>query len=182
MTRSLHSLAAILAAVPLAMTLVNGQQPPPPVFNASQAASGAAVYAASCASCHMADLAGRNEAPQLAGNNFMNTWRNRSTKDLFEFIQSTMPPTGENLSAAQYLAVSAYILQANGAAAGEAALTATTAVPIGSIATGATPTTAAAAAPPAGRGAAGRAGGAGAAGPAAGGGRGGAPANAGPLG
>ena len=61
-----------------------------------------------------------------------------------------MPPTGENLSAAQYLAVTAYILQANGAPAGEAALTATTAVPIGSIATGATPTAAAAAAPPAG--------------------------------
>ena len=48
----------------------------------------------------MPDLAGRNEAPQLAGNNFMNTWRNRTTRDLFEFIQSTMPPTGENLSAA----------------------------------------------------------------------------------
>jgi len=121
MKRSLLSLAACLAAAPLAMTLVAspepgaGQQPPPPVFNASQAASGTTVYAASCASCHMADLGGRNEAPQLAGNNFMSAWRNRSTKDLFEFIQSTMPPTGENLSAAQYLAVTAYILQANGA-------------------------------------------------------------------
>jgi alcohol dehydrogenase (cytochrome c) len=191
MRRSRLTLAACLSAAPLAMTLFAspeagqgpGQQPPPPVFNASQAASGATVYAASCASCHMADLAGRNEAPQLAGNNFMNTWRNRSTKDLFEFIQSTMPPTGENLSAAQYLAVAAYILQANGAPAGEAALTATTAVPIGAIATGATPTAAAAAAPPAGRGGAGAAGrGApGAAGQAPGGGRG-APANAGPLG
>jgi alcohol dehydrogenase (cytochrome c) len=191
MRRSLLSLAACLAAAPLAMTLVAspeagqgaGQQPPP-AFNASQAASGATVYAASCASCHMADLGGRNEAPQLAGNNFMSAWRNRSTKDLFEFIQSTMPPTGENLSAAQYLAVTAYILQANGAAAGEAALTATTAVPIGAIATGATPTAAAAAAPPVGRGGAGAAGrGAqGAAGQAPGAGRGGAPANAGPLG
>ena len=48
----------------------------------------------------MPDLAGRNEAPQLAGNNFMNTWRNaHDASDLFEFIQSTMPPTGENLSA-----------------------------------------------------------------------------------
>jgi len=190
MKRSLLSLAACLAAAPLAMTLVAspepgaGQQPPPPVFNASQAASGTTVYAASCASCHMADLGGRNEAPQLAGNNFMSAWRNRSTKDLFEFIQSTMPPTGENLSAAQYLAVTAYILQANGAPAGEAALSASTAVPIGAIATGATPTTAAAAAPPAGRGgaaAAGR-GAPGRAGQAPGGGRGGAPGNAGPLG
>jgi alcohol dehydrogenase (cytochrome c) len=169
MRRSFLLFAALIGAAPFAIALVaRGQQPPPPVFNASQAASGSSVYAASCASCHMADLAGRNEAPQLAGNNFMNTWRNRSTRDLFEFIQSTMPPTGENLSAAQYLAVTAYILQANGAPAGEAALTATTAVPIGSTATGATPTAAAAAAPPAGRG------------PAPG--RGGAPANAGPLG
>src|SRR4051794_41144851 len=159
----------------------SGQQPPPPVFTGSQAAAGATVYAASCASCHMADLAGRNEAPQLAGNNFLNTWRNRSTKDLFEFIQSTMPPTGENLSAAQYLAVTAYILQANGAAAGDAALTATTAVPIGSIATGATPTAAAAAATGQGAAAGGRQGAPAAAGP-GGGGRGGAAANAGPLG
>jgi len=185
MKRSVMSLTVLLGVAPLAIALVAGagQQPPPPVFNASQAASGTSVYAASCASCHMADLAGRNEAPQLAGNNFMNTWRNRSTKDLFEFIQSTMPPTGENLSAAQYLAVTAYILQANGAPAGEAALTATTAVPIGSIATGATPTAAAAAAP-AGRGAAagGRQGAPAAAGQAPGGGRGGAPANAGPRG
>ena len=42
--------------------------------------------------------------------------------DLFEYIQSTMPPTGENLSAAQYLAVTAFILQANGAPAGAQAL------------------------------------------------------------
>src|SRR5207253_210565 len=88
------------------------------------------------------------------------------------------------LSTAQYLAVTAYILQANGASGGDASLTATTAVPIGAIASGATPTTAAAAAPPAGaRGAApaGR-GGAGAPGQGPGGGRGNAAANAGPLG
>jgi len=180
--RPFLSLAALVTAAPLAIALI-AQQPAPPVYNASQAASGATVYAASCASCHMADLAGRNEAPQLAGNNFLNTWRTRSTKDLFEFIQATMPPTGENLSAAQYLAVTAYILQANGANAGEAALTPTTAVPIGTIASGATPTTAAAA-PPAGRGAppAGRQGAPAAGGQAPGGGRGGAAANAGPLG
>ena len=147
MRRSVLWLTALAGTASLGITIVTaepgrgGQQPPPPVFNASQAATGSSVYAASCASCHMADLAGRNEAPQLAGNNFMqHVAQSRSTKDLFEFIQSTMPPTGENLSAAQYLAVTAYILQANGAPAGEAALTATTAVPIGSIATGATPT------------------------------------------
>jgi alcohol dehydrogenase (cytochrome c) len=178
MKRSLLVLTACVAAVPLGIALL-AQQPAPPVYNGSQGASGATVYAASCASCHMADLAGRNEAPQLAGNNFRNTWRTRSTRDLFEFIQSTMPPTGENLAAAQYLAVTAYILQANGAAAGEAALTATTAVPIGSVATGGAVQTPAPPAVVAGRGApqTGRG-----APPGPGGGRGAAAANAGPLG
>jgi PQQ-dependent dehydrogenase (methanol/ethanol family) len=186
MRRSLLSLTALLGALPLGIAIVaaspepgrGAQQPPTAVFNGSQATAGAAVYAASCASCHMPDLAGRNEAPQLAGNNFMNTWRARSTRDLFEFIQSTMPPTGENLSAGQYLAVTAFILQANGAPAGEPSLTATTAVPIGSVATGVTQTGAALAAA-AGRGA-GPGGRQGA--PGQGGGRGGPPANAGPLG
>src|SRR5262249_57394356 len=92
---------------------------------------------ASCASCHMPDLAGRNEAPQLAGNNFMNTWRSRSTRDLFEKIQATMPPTGDTLSDDQFLAVTAFILQANGASAGAQALTATTSAAIGTVASGA---------------------------------------------
>src|SRR5471030_1451731 len=134
--RCLVLLAVLIGAAPLGIALVAGQQPPSAVVTAEQVAAGRAVYQASCASCHVADLTGRNEAPQLAGNNFMNTWRARSTRDLFEFIQSTMPPSGESLSAAQYLAVTAYILQANGASAGATAFAATTAVPIGSVATG----------------------------------------------
>ena len=106
------------------------------VFTADQAAAGRAVYQASCVSCHMPDLAGRNEAPQLAGANFMNTWRGRSTRELFEFIQSSMPPGGGDLGADQFLAVTAFILQANGAQSGAQPLTPATAVPIGSVATG----------------------------------------------
>ena len=125
------------ASIVVAFAVVSGQAPRTAVYSADQASAGASVYAASCASCHMADLAGRNEAPQLAGANFMTAWRNRSTRDLFEFIQSTMPPTGDPLRPEQYLAVTAYILQANGAAAGAEALAATTAVPIGTVASGA---------------------------------------------
>jgi alcohol dehydrogenase (cytochrome c) len=176
---TLAAMTPLLVAAPLAIALVAGPQAPSStsVFTAEQAAGGGAVYAASCASCHMADLAGRNEAPQLAGNNFRNTWRNRSTKDLFEFIQSTMPPTGETLSPAQFIAVTAFILQANGAAAGTQAFTPTTAAAIGTVATGVV-TVAQAARPaldaPAGRGQRGAG--------APVGGRGGAPATAGPLG
>ncbi len=116
---------ACLAGV---VTLV-GQQGAGP-FTADQAAAGRAVYQASCSSCHLPDLAGRNEAPQLAGANFMTAWRGRSTRELFEYVSATMPPTGANLSAEQYLAVTAFILQANGIPAGSDPLTAGTAVRI----------------------------------------------------
>lgn len=177
MTRISIVVAALGATVGL------GRQQPGGVFTAEQAAAGRAVYQANCASCHMADLAGRNEAPQLAGNNFMNTWRARTTRDLFEFTQSTMPPTGANLGVEQYLAVTAFLLQANGARPGMRPLSPTAAEPIGAVAGGAatgaaareTPTTTAGEPTPA----AGRTGGAPA--PGAGtGGRGAAPA--GPLG
>jgi mono/diheme cytochrome c family protein len=115
--RRLQPSVAVAALVLAAIAWVGAQQPAAAVYTAAQAAAGRTVYQASCASCHLPDLAGRNEAPQLAGNNFMNTWRARTTRDLFEFIQSTMPPTGETLSADQYLAVTAFILQANGARA-----------------------------------------------------------------
>src|SRR5262245_26873189 len=89
---------ALGAGIAASLIALMTAQQTPSVFTAQQAAGGRAVYTASCASCHLPDLAGRNEAPQLAGNNFRNTWRNRTTRELFEFIQSTMPPTGENLS------------------------------------------------------------------------------------
>src|SRR3954471_18474207 len=116
-------IASAAGAMAFGIVLVHAQ-PPAGVFTADQAAAGRAVYQANCASCHLPDLAGRNEAPQLAGNNFMNTWRARTARDLFEFTQSTMPPTGANLGAEQYLAVTAFILQANGAQPGTQALTA----------------------------------------------------------
>ena len=50
-----------------------------------------------------------------------------------------MPPGGPYLGAEEYLGVIAYILQQNGAPAGEAALTAATDAPIGSVATGERP-------------------------------------------
>ena len=56
------------------------------VFTAAQATAGQAVYQANCASCHLPDLAGQNEAPPLAGANFMRTWGTRTTRDLVEYM------------------------------------------------------------------------------------------------
>jgi alcohol dehydrogenase (cytochrome c) len=174
------------AAAAFTVAVVAGQQAPAAIYTADQAAAGRAVYQASCASCHLPDLAGRNEAPPLAGANFMNTWRGRTTRDLFEFIQATMPPASASLSPEQYLAVSTFLLQANGASAGAQAFTPTTAVPIGSVATGVAsasrPADTTVATPGAARGGAGQPGAQSAGAPGAGAGRGGAPANTGPLG
>ena len=119
------------------------------VFTAAQAATGRDAYQARCASCHLADLGGRNEASPLAGSSFMNVWRARSSKDLYDYIRTSMPPGGATLGAEEYLSITAFILQANGAPAGAAALTPTTAVAIGAVASGVRPTTAAPAAAPA---------------------------------
>ena len=174
---------ALAFAAAMGIALLAGQPPQAAVFTAQQAALGRAAYQTTCAACHMPDLGGRNEAPQLAGSNFMNTWRTRSTRDLLEFTQSTMPPSGESLPVEQYLNIISYILQSNGAAAGAQPFTPATTVPIGAVATGVAPT-ASAASPQAGRGGAAEqpSPAPGGGGGARGGGRGGAPANAGPLG
>ncbi len=142
MTRSVArttSLATFAGVAALAVAVGSGQQPPAPVFTAAQARDGRTAYEANCASCHMPDLGGRNEAPPLAGANFMTTWRTRTTQDLFEYMRGTMPPDGPTLADDQYLAIASYVLQSNGAPAGAQAFTAGTSVAIGSIATGAAP-------------------------------------------
>jgi mono/diheme cytochrome c family protein len=102
----------------------------PAVFTAQQATEGKSAFAKTCASCHMPDLSGNNEVPPLSGPVFIGTWRDRTTKDLFEYMSTSMPPGGPALDTAAYLSIAAYILQANGGAAGGDAFTASTSVPI----------------------------------------------------
>ena len=72
-------LVALAIAAAMGIALLAGQPAQTGVFTAEQAAAGRAAYQTTCAGCHMPDLGGRNEAPQLAGSNFMSTWRTRST-------------------------------------------------------------------------------------------------------
>ena len=140
-TRYVGVLAAALAGS--AIALVAGQQPGgAPVYTAAQATAGRAAYQANCASCHVADLGGRNEAPQLAGGDFVNTWRTRTTKDLFDYMSSTMPPGGPSLSAGEYASIVAYILQQNSAVPGQTAFAPTTAAPASVVALATSPTAA----------------------------------------
>src|SRR5579862_5193824 len=60
-------------------------------FTAQQADAGRAIYQSTCAPCHLANMKGSFEAPPLAGGNFLNTWRSRTTAELFTRIRKTMP-------------------------------------------------------------------------------------------
>ena len=123
-------------------TTVAMQPAPATVYTTAQATAGRDAYQTRCSSCHLADLGGRNEASPLAGASFMNAWRTRTTKDLYDYIRTSMPPGGATLGADEYLAITAFILQTNGAPAGAAALTPATAAVIGVVATGVRPATA----------------------------------------
>jgi mono/diheme cytochrome c family protein len=112
------------------------------VFTAEQAAAGRQSHQKECASCHAGDLGGRDDAPALTGDAFMATWGTRTTKELFEFVGTTMPPEGSSMTPDDYLGVVAHMLQQNGATAGTRPLTATTAVTINAVATGKKPASA----------------------------------------
>ena len=116
-----------------------GQPAPDGVHTASQAENGRAAYTRSCAICHRTDLRGNFEAPPLAGPNFLGFWGDLTPLELVERIRDTMPPDRPGrLGDETYLDIVAYLLEANGAPAGDEPLTMATAVPIGDVATGET--------------------------------------------
>ena len=133
--------AALCFALGLGGSFAAGQPAQDAIHTASQAENGRAVYTRSCAICHRTDLQGNFESPPLAGTNFLNFWGDSTPGELVERIRVTMPPDRPGrLGDETYLDIVAYLLQANGAPAGDQALTATTAVTIGAVATGETAT------------------------------------------
>ena len=89
------------------------------VYSAAQAARGKAVYDSHCAACHGSDLSGSSEARPLAGDRFMQDWREDNVNSLFTRIQRLMPfDDPATLSDAAYLDSVAYLLEFNGFPAG----------------------------------------------------------------
>ena len=113
-----------LAALALSFSgPVSAQQVGPGSYTAVQADIGASVYAEQCLVCHLDDLRGSFEAPELAGANFRSTWGARPVTDLVNLVASTMPPQAVgSLTTEEVAGVVAYLLQANGVEPGTSGL------------------------------------------------------------
>ena len=96
-----------------------------------QVEAGRGVYERSCAECHRADLSGDFEAPELAGRNFRSAWRGAALGELLAVVRDMPPEEPGTLSEVQYLAVTAFLLEANGASADQGALA--PAQPVGDV-------------------------------------------------
>jgi alcohol dehydrogenase (cytochrome c) len=124
----------------IAVSVIASRSQTPQVYTMAQAAEGLKTYQTNCASCHLPDLTGRNEAPPLAGGNFISAWGSRSTSDLIGYMQESMPPSNRGgLSDETYANLVGFILQANGALAGDRPLVLATPARIGSVASGQMP-------------------------------------------
>lgn len=109
-------------------------------YTAAQALAGRSAYLGNCASCHLPNMSGRNEAPPLTGGNFQNSWRGKTAGELAALMQQTMPPGNPGgLGDETYVALAAFILEANGAAPGAQALAAGSGVRIGAVSNGQMP-------------------------------------------
>ena len=126
----MRTMTRAVAVVIVAGAVVAGQSESERIFTVEQAAAGKTAYASACARCHMPDLGGSPDAAALKGSTFLDTWRTRTTKDLFEFVSGSMPPGGSSMSPETYAAIVAFVLRSNGAESGSTRLEPSTAVPL----------------------------------------------------
>ena len=117
--------AVVLLAVAASGASAQPAEAPARIFTAEQAERGQSLYGEICVECHLSSLAGANEASSLRGADFLDAWGAGAVADLADTIRVTMPPEDRNtLSPQQTYDLAAFILQANGAAAGEEPLVA----------------------------------------------------------
>lgn len=119
-----HTSPRVAVGMALAMSAVLMQAMPAQaqVFTQAQADQGEKDYGGQCAMCHGAELLGPN-APALVGLEVMHNFS--TAAGLFDYIAVAMPPQAPGLLDEEvYVNILAYILEANGAQAGDTPLTA----------------------------------------------------------
>jgi S-disulfanyl-L-cysteine oxidoreductase SoxD len=92
------------------------------VYTDAQRARGQAIYATECADCHSADLTGGDNAPSLAGYEFVAAWKGATAGELFEQIRMEPPASPGKLSPQQSADVLAFIISKNNFRAGQTEL------------------------------------------------------------
>src|SRR5262245_59058648 len=106
------------------------------VYTVAQAQAGQASYAQTCAGCHQADFRGSGDAPAVSGADFIAKWGPRAVNELFTYLVQAMPPTAPgSLGEDGTLAMTAFLLQLNGAPAGQQPLTPRVATPMSALLT-----------------------------------------------
>ncbi|MDO8795583.1 MAG: PQQ-binding-like beta-propeller repeat protein [Vicinamibacterales bacterium] len=125
MPHRLHLTLATSAVVALTGMISPAAQQPGGRYTESQAAAGKVAYDQKCTSCHGPTLQGGAHGPELTGAGFLEVWGSKTSADLVAHIKANMPP-GEagSLSDQEYVEIVAYVLKANGHAAGAQALAA----------------------------------------------------------
>ena len=97
------------------------------VYTQDQAKQGHELYSQHCAVCHGKDLGGGEEAPALAGADFISNWNGLSVGDLFERIRTTMPQNKpQSLSREVDATILAFILSSNKFPGGQSELSSQT--------------------------------------------------------
>ena len=117
----------LLSAVTLAAATVfaQGQTTNDGIGTTAQVKRGSDIYAASCAACHDAQLAGSGTAPALVGTDFSANWKDETVGSLFERIRATMPADNPgSLQRPQVADLVAFILNFNKYPAGQTELAA----------------------------------------------------------
>jgi alcohol dehydrogenase (cytochrome c) len=115
--------ARYLALVALVSLPASAFAQAPVSYTLPQATMGRTAYERSCAECHLSDMTGSFEAPELAGPNFRSYWSGAGVDELLDIAQA-MPPDAEgSLSDEAYASIVAYVLSRNGFPAGGEELT-----------------------------------------------------------
>ncbi len=93
------------------------------VYTLVQAGRGESTFRATCASCHGDSLAGINDAPPLAGPDFLKNWDGNTLGKLFNRINNDMPSDNPgSLTKPQVVDLVAFLLKYNAFPAGRAEL------------------------------------------------------------
>ena len=95
------------------------------VYSDVQADRGERAYGQACSHCHGLSLEGdgAREIPALVSDHFQRRWRGKTVQALFDSLLRSMPADDQgSLTPPAAADLIAYLLRANGARAGEAAL------------------------------------------------------------